>query len=450
MTAIGADPEALDVLARGLRAASGDLVSTVGRIEAAISRSDWSGPDAERFRRAWQSSHRRAIQDGSARCRTLADRISLHAAEQRRASLATGAPAGGPHLRTAPTDATVLRGVISGSVGVVSASLTGTLMIEELGDRRRVTYTDDVTAGLSTSAGSGARARWNDHVIGKGAVAGVVGGLDNRVTRTWTVDEAELPMLLVGLAVEQGLEHSPSGLMSRSVTQTARLVDGLGDAVGGLVGIDVPDAAGAVSASPLPRPQRTEDLVGVVAGASAWAAVSGAVAGAPSGADTTASAGFRVGTAEEAGRRSLLFEAEGSAATAVLRATPVLAASRDHLAGDAGSIRVEVPVGSGDRRPVLITVTGRDPDGEEVVRVSVDPSGAADATRAARSAVARLRDGDVPGALRSLHGLRADDTAIGIDTSSVRVRSDRAAVDGVGTLASLAVEGTVERRSSRP
>lgn len=450
MAAIGADPEALDVLARGLRAASGDLGSTVGRIEAAISRSGWSGPDAERFRRAWQSSHRRAIQEGSARCRTLADRIDRHAAEQRRASLATGAPAGGPHRRTAPTDATVLRGVLSGSVGVVSASLTGTLMIEELGDRRRVTYTDDVTAGLSTSAGSGARARWNDHVIGKGAVAGVACGLDNRVTRTWTIDEAELPMLLLGLAVEQGLDHSPSGLMSRSIAQAARLADSLGDAVGGLVGIDVPDAAGAVSVSPLPRPQRTEDLVGVVAGATAWAAASGAVAGAPSGADTTASAGFRVGTAEEAGRRSLLFEAEGSAAAAVLRATPVLAASRDHLAGDAGSIRVEVPVGSEDRRPVLITVTDHDQDGEEVVRVAVDPSVAPEAAHAAERTVARLRDGDVAGALRSLRDLRAVDDAIAIDTSSVRVRSDRAAVDGVGAVASLAVEGTVERRSSRP
>ncbi|MBS1838395.1 MAG: hypothetical protein JST64_11955 [Actinobacteria bacterium] len=452
VTAIGADPEALDVLARGLRAASGELDSTTRRIDAAITRSGWHGPDAERFRGIWQRSHRRTIEECSDRCRALARRIDLHAAEQRRASLGTGTPTAARHQSASPTSATVLRGVVAGSFGPLTASLAGTLTIEDLGDRRRVTYTDDLTAGAGTTLGGGARASWNDRGLGKGATAGAAVGLENRTTRTWTVSEAAVPMLLVGLAAEQGLGYSPAALMTRGVARAARSFDAAADVVGGIVGIDVPDVSGAAgrSVSPLPTPQRTEDLIGVVLGASTWAMLTGASSGAPDGAEGAGSVGFRVGNAVESDRRSLVFEADGAAAAAVLRAAPVLTSTREHLGASSGSIRVEVPVGSQRDAPVLITLRTPATGGEEVVRVAIDPVAVPEAARAARRSAEHLLGGDVPGALRSLSRLRAPEAAIRIETSHVRIDADRSAAEGVGTAVSLAVDGTIEHRSTSP
>lgn len=445
MTAIGADPEALEALARGLRSTSGELEATLRRLEVTTARVSWSGPDADRFRRSWQTVHRRALRDSAVTCATLARRIDLHAAQQRRASLDTGTPSA-PGRRTAPpARVTVLHGTVAGSIGVLSGSLSGKLEIEDLGRRRRVTYTDDVAAGLGVAAGGGGRVSWNDHVMSSGATAGANIGLGDRVTRTWVLDAAALPMLLTALAAEQGFLHSPAGAMAKSVTRAANLLDAAGDALG----IDLPGPPRG-SGSALPAPQRTEELVGVVVSAAAWAAAPSSTTGFPGGAEGSITTRFSVGTAQETGRRSLLFEAEGSAAAAVLRSSPLLMSTREHLVGEPGSIRVEVPVGTHRRDPVVITLTRRDDQGEEVVRVAVDPSAAPGAAAAARRAVEHLRDGDGAGAVRSLAGLRAPLASMSIEVSNTGIDGDRVAAEGVGAVASLTVDGTVEHRSPRP
>lgn len=445
MAAIGADPEALEDLAAALRNASGVIDGVVQRVDWALSRSGWSGPDAERFRRSWQSTHRRSLAAGSSRCRSLARRIDHHAGEQRRASFATGAPSAGARLRVLPDDLLVLRGAVTGSVGPLSATLAGTLTIEELGDRRRVTYTDEVRGGVGVTAGSGVRASWDDYVVGTGGTGSASAALDDRVTRTWTVAGSELAPLLLALVAEQNLVHSPSGLVSRSATQLARLVT----SVGAVVGLDVPD--GSVGPAPfVPAPQRTEDLVGIAVGAAGWTTMLGTGGLIPSGGAAGATSAMRVGSAEASGARSLVLEAEGSVALSVLRNTPLLAATEQHLLGSASSVRLEVPLGTPHGRPVLFTATGTDDDGADVVRVAVDPQLAPGAALATLRAVEHARHGDPAAAVAALAEVRVPDGALQLDASRIAVDGERTGIDEVGPAASIEFAGALEHHRRMP
>lgn len=446
MAAIGADPEALEVLARGLRSASDELERAGRRIDGAVVRSGWSGPDAERFRRSWHTTHRRVLQEGSTRCRMLATRLDTHASEQRRASWNHSTYAVRSLLPASATEATVFRGTITGSVGLLSASLTGRLSISGSGERRRVTWTDERRGGVGVTVGSGGRARWNDMLLARGATAGASAAVESRVTRTWTVDRAELPALLLSLAVEQELSHSPMGLAGRSFSQGARFLDAVGDTVG----IDIPDLSAAFSNPAVAPAERTEDLVGVVVGASGWAALLGAGGGAPHGVGGASAGGIAVGTAQEADHRSLVLEADGSAAAALLRSAPALVLSEDRMLDATTSLRVEVPVGDDTRRPVLVTVTRSDGDVEEVLRLGVDPAVAPAAAGAARRALQRLGAGDVAGAVASLKEFRPPGGAVQVDASTVLVHSGDAGAEVVGSAASVDLSGTVEHRTVVP
>lgn len=446
MAAIGADPEALDDVARALHAASAELDATARRLDAALGRTGWSGPDAERFRRSWQSIHRRALIAGSTRSSAAARQLVRHAAEQRRASLSTGRAATvARHERRAPSngETTVVRGSLHGSVGLLTASLTGTLTITEVGALRRVTYTDDVSAGAGASVGTGGRVAWDDRALGRGATAEAVASVDDRVTRTWTVEPGAVRGLLLALAVEQDAVHSPVGAANRAATQGLRVAG----ALAGAIGVDLPFDADPPS--PAPPPERTEDLVGIRIGVGAWAAVIGTGHRTPTGAELHTAWRVAAGTAEEGGRRSVLLEAEGAVAAALLSATPMVASVRDHAVGAVTSLRIEAPVGRGG--PVEATVTSRGGDGdEEVVRVSVDGSAAPAVSRAAERAIRRLRGGDLPGALASLADVRAPDASVRVDATRVRVDAHDLAAEAVGGVGSIGVDGAVERRRIAP
>lgn len=445
MAAIGADPEALEDLAAALRAASGVIDDVVHRVDSALGRSGWSGPDAERFRRSWQSTHRRSLGVGSSRCRSLARRIDHQAGEQRRASFGTGAPSAGARLPELPDDLLVLDGAVTGSVGPLSATLAGTLAIDELGDRRRVTYTDAVRGGVGVTAGSGVRASWDGHVSGTGATGSATAAVDDRVTRTWTVEQSELTPLLFALAAEQNLVHSPSGLVSRSATQLVRLVN----AVGAVVGLDVPDRS--VGPAPfVPAPQRTEDLVGIAVGAAGWTTMLGSGVAVPGGGAAGTTSGLRVGVAEDSGARSLVLEADGAVAVSVLRSTPVLAATEHHLVDGASAVRIEVPLGAPRGRPVILTATGTDGDGADVVRVAVDPWLAPGAARAALQALERARHGDPAGAVAALAEVRVPDGALQLDASRIAVDGETAGIDMVGAAASIEFSGALEHHRRMP
>lgn len=442
MAAIGADPEALEAVARTFRSVSDELDRVVRSVDTAIGRARWIGSDAERFGRDWQALHRRSLHDGSARCRTLAERVVAHAAQQRRASLSTAGTSLPP--RSGPT--TVLHGTVGASLGIVSASASGTLTVSASGSERTVTFTDARSGGVGVTVGSGLHAAAGDTVVGTGATAGVFAGVDNRTTRTWTVPASGLTSLLLALGVEQELSHSPAAAFERSVAQGLRGLRTIGD----VVGLGLPGVPASASSVLLPPPRRTEDLLGIAVGASAWAALGGGPSTSPTGAEGTASGRLAVGAASEGSRRSVVLEAEGSAAVGIVRATPLLLGARRDGVAATSRLRIEVPVGRADGRPLLATLTSTDGDGEDVVQIAVEPSVAGPALRAARTALDAARRGDLPRAVRALGRVVAPEHAVQIDAARTVLRSSRLDAGAVAGTGSLELTGRVEHRRPAP
>lgn len=57
----GLDVEQVRVLARDMDNAAGDLQGIIQRLTSTLGNTQWSGPDAERFRSDWQSTHAVAL-----------------------------------------------------------------------------------------------------------------------------------------------------------------------------------------------------------------------------------------------------------------------------------------------------------------------------------------------------------------------------------------------------
>lgn len=450
MTSIGADPDALDHLARALSGASSELDGVVRRVDGALARSGWSGQDGVRFRRSWTGVQRRRLQDAALRCRTLSRQVARSADEQRRASTSTGAPTA--RGRLAPLhDSTVHRGELTASIGPITASLAGTLAIEEVGDRRRVTYSDEARVGAGVTAGRGTTARLGDVDASSGAVAAADASLENTVRRTWVVDADEVDGLLLALAVEQGLTHLP-GVLERAQSQGARVLGVLGDAVG----IEAPESVRrlgdgtAVAMGALPVPIRTEDLVGVELSGTALAALgvgaTGLGSGGPRPAGGAASGStVRVGTAVDGGRSSLVLEAEGDAAA---RIGAGFGGRRAVLGPGSSSVRVEVPVDSGGE-PMLITITTGD-DERAVTRIAVDPEVGTAALDSTRRAIERSTRGDPAGGLAELTRIELPDRGVHIEQAIEGRRSADGELSVTTPAAAISFEGTSERRSMRP
>ena len=91
---VGADPDQLDELARSIGANAQQLSAVYARVRSTVHAIGWSGPDAEAFRNAWETVHRRILESAATRLLDAATILHRNADEQRRAS-AAGADGGG-------------------------------------------------------------------------------------------------------------------------------------------------------------------------------------------------------------------------------------------------------------------------------------------------------------------------------------------------------------------
>ncbi|UDY37801.1 hypothetical protein [Dermatobacter hominis] len=435
MTAIGADPEALDDVARALVGAGDELARVAVRVDAALGRTPWDGPDGDRFRRTWSTAHRRRLHDQAERCRDLAGQVARHAAEQRRATTSTGAPTAATRLPGLAQSGRVVRGAIEGSFGPWSASIEGALRIDDLGALRQVTYEDTLGAGIGATAGSGVRGEAGGHGASAGTTGTAGAAVESTIRRSWTVRADEVAPLLAALALQDSVDGT-GGPIGRASGQVAR-------AIGALTG-------GHVAPPSLAAPRRTEDLLAVELGAAGWAALG---AGGPStsrSASGEVSGRLAVGVAQEGRDSWLVLEADGSVAAGIGSLLP--ADGDGGLGGATGSLRIEVPVQGRDGRPLVITaITAGGSDGEQqVLRLAVDPEVASDAVDSGRRALEALGRGDVDDAVESLAGVRWDPGAVAVEASTIRAEPSTAGFDATIGPASVGVEGSDEEWTRRP
>ena len=87
----GADPAQLRRLGAQMGSSGQMLLSQVDSLGAGVAQAPWPGPDAERFRHDWQSSHSRALRQAAAFLSAAGQELLRNAAEQEQASQAGGA-----------------------------------------------------------------------------------------------------------------------------------------------------------------------------------------------------------------------------------------------------------------------------------------------------------------------------------------------------------------------
>lgn len=101
----GADVAQLRVLASAMSSAGNRLHAQLAGFNAGVAGTPWPGPDAERFRRDWRSSHSRSLLAAAAFLQQAARDLARNADEQDTASSAGGAAGGGARSGGAGTPA---------------------------------------------------------------------------------------------------------------------------------------------------------------------------------------------------------------------------------------------------------------------------------------------------------------------------------------------------------
>lgn len=91
----GADPAQLRRLGAQMGSSGRTLLAQLGTLGAGVAQAPWPGPDAERFRHDWQSSHSRALRYAAAFLAAAGEELVRNAAEQEQASQARGAGTSG-------------------------------------------------------------------------------------------------------------------------------------------------------------------------------------------------------------------------------------------------------------------------------------------------------------------------------------------------------------------
>lgn len=86
MAQLGADVEALDVLARRFDEEAAKIEQTISIINSQLHSTWWQGTDAERFRSDWESSHTSALRQVSEQMKAAGSACSSQANQQRQTS----------------------------------------------------------------------------------------------------------------------------------------------------------------------------------------------------------------------------------------------------------------------------------------------------------------------------------------------------------------------------
>lgn len=447
-TALGADPDQLRALATSMRRCANQLSSSVARTRSTLVSTAWTGPDAGRFRTAFDGEHRAAVTGLCSdlnRCVTLLER---QADQQDRASAdeATPLPVAGPTTGTAigttanaatnPTKLPPMLPLVERRItGNVDARLglgllTGgrELTIAELDNGlRRVTISG--SGGIGAAVGAGASASFSFGSVTQVPAANNGGSVDARARAgaiervSWEVPPDRVDDLLamlaarfaVDAAITRGLPSSLAGAPTLAIDRAAGAADWLVQRATGRV-------AGVSERLGPPEPTRTERLAEVEVSASGGAGVAGQGAGAVAGSS------LRVGWADRGADRSLVVETTGAAtAAATSSLLRNVGATNPAPLHAVVSTRWEIPV----QGPTAQT------DPHMTVRVTTNDGNRTDDT------VARLGFDDAPNVERIVAHLRNGDLASAADIVESEVRS-------VGVRAqSGTIEGTAARGSGR-
>lgn len=86
MSQYGADVEALDNLSRKFEEESGKIQQATSTISSQLQSVWWKGPDAERFKSDWESTHKTALTRIGESLTQAANHCRKQAAEQRQVS----------------------------------------------------------------------------------------------------------------------------------------------------------------------------------------------------------------------------------------------------------------------------------------------------------------------------------------------------------------------------
>lgn len=491
MGQLGADDTALRELARSLASAARRLTEagvTLDRRTRGIGGrgAGWHGVDAERFRRDWELRHRPALAEVGERCERLSRQLLAQADEQVRASASTvpAAAATPPPAAAAPAPALPPRdalpalaptevrytGGVEVTAGIVTAHVTGDVVIQDLGDgRARVTVSRVGGAGLAASVGATATASISgiDHAgpptTGMQADARLRAGLVER--RTWDVDEDDVDGLLLKVGLDEGLESAlrdvgPETLEAEPVVGS--LVARLARAAGGIVdwttetvgGVDLDFDGRWEDTVTIPPPSRVEHLVEVELAAGAGAALLG---GAGPAAHAALNGSVRVGTAETATTTSHVFEVRGRASgsfTAALFGRLGVAGPDLRGSTDVRLELVERRDGTLDHVLVRATTTSGREMSEMLARMDLHDDGEQLAA-CMREVADRLRAGDLDGAAAALSTLRdparvAGHVTIGGGTARIDGTSVRGSGSGgAGLTVGLSGRGQVLRIDRR-
>jgi len=337
-------------------------------------------------------------------------------------------------LTPLPASVDVYTGQVQATYGFLSGSVAGTIVVEHLRSGRvRVSHTDQVGAGVASSAGASAAVTTDGTALGAGTSAGASAQLEGSVTRRWTVEAEAVPILLAALA----LEESAAGVPFRAAdTVTGGLHDVLS-----LFGVNTP--VGAMASFPLlPDTDRVERLAGLSGSASALAG-SGPLTGIGS-----TSGRLLAGTASEGTTSSLVVVYEGSGAAALtgsLQRTLGVRVPGSGLPSVDLAARVEVPVPSRapmDERPILVTFRSSVGGEQVLTRVAVDTRAAGPAATRFARAVGDLSHGEVDDALASLHALHIPAAATEVQVSTAVLERHAVSVPVSGTGASVTPSGS--------
>lgn len=86
MAVYGADVEQLEQLARKFDAESQSIKQAISTVANQMGNTWWQGPDANKFRQEWESTHRAALSRIAESLQQVARQVKQQASEQRRVS----------------------------------------------------------------------------------------------------------------------------------------------------------------------------------------------------------------------------------------------------------------------------------------------------------------------------------------------------------------------------